>query len=61
MMIDETLAEFTAKKIPLKSYEHYIAFIICNPAQSTCYLEPVNIVLVSQWLNTVMDDNLVYW
>ena len=36
MMIDEKLAEFTAKKIPLKSYEHYIAFIICNPTQSTC-------------------------
>ena len=64
MMIAGKLAEFIAKEeIPLKLYEHYIAFIICNPAQPACYLRTCQycsgISKLKEQLNTIMDNNLI--
>ena len=55
---------FSAKEeIPLKSYEHYIAFIICNPAQPACYLRTCQycsgISKLKEQLSTIMDNNLI--
>ena len=64
MMIVGNCVEFTAKEdIPLKSYKHCIALIICNPAQPACYLRTClycpGVSKLKERLNTVMDDNLI--
>ena len=64
MMIAGNFAELTAKEhISLKSYEHCIVFIICNPAQPACYLKACrycpSVSKLKERLNTVMDDNLI--
>ena len=64
MMIAGNFAELTANEdIPLKSYKHCVAFIICNPAQPACYLKTCRycpgVSKLKERLNTVMDDNLI--
>lgn len=64
MMMGGKIAELTAHDdVPLKTYDHCLAQIICNPPQPACYLGTCcscpGISGLSEHLKALMDDNLI--
>ena len=64
MMVGGKIATLTANdSIPLATYDHCLAQIICNPPQPKCYLNTCTscpgISQLNEHLREVMDDNLV--
>ena len=64
MMLGGKLADLTANDaIPLKSYDHCLAQIVCNPPQPACYLGTCcscpGISDLKERLNSLMDDSLI--
>ena len=64
MMLGGNIADLTANEdIPLKSYDHCLAQIICNPPQPACYLGTCHsrpgISGLKERLNSLMDDSLI--
>ena len=64
MMLGGKIADLTANEdTPLKSYDHCLAQIICNPPQPDCYLGTCcscpRISGLKQCFNSLMDDSLI--
>ena len=64
MMLGGKIADLTANEdTPLKSYDHCLAQIICNPPQPDCYLGTCcscpGISGLKQCFNSLMDDSLI--
>ena len=64
MMLDAKIAELTASDdVPLATYQHCLARIICNPPQPICYLNRYDacpgISVVKETLTRLMDTNLI--
>ncbi len=64
MMLGGRIADHTANEdTVLKSYDHCLAQIICNPPQPACYLGTCcscpGISGLNERLNTLMDDGLI--
>ena len=64
MLVGGKIASLTANdNIPLTTYDHCLAQMICNPPQPKCYLDTCTscpgISHLSKCLQSLMDDNLV--
>ena len=64
MMLGGKIADLTANDdIPLKSYDHCLAQMVCNPSQPACYLGTCGscpgISGLKERLNSLMDDSLI--
>ena len=64
MMLDAKIAELTASDdVPLATYQHCLARIICNPPQPICYFNRCDacpgISVVKETQTRLMDTNLI--
>ena len=64
MMVGGKIAELTADEdIPLRSYDHCLAQIACNPTQPACYLRACRscpgVLVLKDCLEVLMDENLI--
>ena len=64
MMLDAKIADLTASDdVPLGTYQHCLARMICNPPQPICYLNRCDacpgVNLVKERLTRLMDTNLI--
>jgi len=64
MMLGGKIADLTANDdIPLKSYDHCLAQMVCNPSQPACHLGTCGscpgISGLKERLNSLMDDSLI--
>lgn len=64
MMLDAKIADLTASDdVPLGTYQHCLARMICNPPQPICYLNRCDacpgINVVKERLTRLMDTNLI--
>jgi len=64
MMVGGKIAELTADEdIPLRSYDHCLAQITCNPPQPACYLRACHscpgVSMLKDRLKALMDENLI--
>ena len=64
MMLGGKIADLTVNDdIPLKSYDHCLPQVVCNPSQPACYLGTCGscprISGLKEHLNSLMDDCLI--
>ena len=64
MMVGLKLREMTVDSdIPLETYHHCLARIICNPSQPACYMGTCEscpgINVLREYLSAVMDDHII--
>ena len=64
MMLGGKIADLTANEnMPLKSYDHCLVQIMCNPPQPACYLGTCwscpGMSGIKERLNSLMDDSLI--
>ena len=64
MLLGGNIADLTENEnMPLKSYDHCLAQIMCNPSQPACYLGTCcscpGITGLKECLNSLMDDGLI--